>query len=588
MSSPTPPANPALQVRPATRVGDAPPYKVPRAAAPIDLYLDANEGAQPPPWLLDSLAVHYPEALRRYPSAAALETRLAGMYGVDPAQVIVTAGGDDAIDRLCKATLGEGRTLILPVPGFEMIARYGELAGGEVLRVQWPDVGPWPREAVLAAADARTALVALVTPNNPTGRVADLADLMALSSALPHAIILLDHAYVEYGGPDLTAEALRLPNVVVVRTFSKAWGLAGLRVGYALGNAQVIGWLRVCGAPYAVAGPSLALARARLDQADEVKSHCDRVVQERGWLTDLLVACGLSVPANQAANFVFARFEGPAAEARALWLRDALAGLGLAIRAFPGKPGLSDAVRITLPGDPADFDRLRLGVAAALAPEAILLDVDGVIADVRDSYRAAIVHTCAHFGAAVTPADIAAIKAEGDANNDWIVSQRLLARRGIGVELTAVTEVFEAAYQGTAEVPGLWQTERLLVDRETLARWASRRPLALVTGRPRHDLERLLDQFDLRDLFTATVALEDTPRRKPDPEPVARALALMGLSRAWMLGDTPDDIRAARAAGVVPLGVPAPGEDPLAAAGTLTAAGAARVLGSTPELEVLL
>jgi histidinol-phosphate aminotransferase len=142
---------------------------------------------------------------------------------------------------------------------------------------------------------------------------------------------------------------------------------------------------------------------------------------------------------------------------------------------------------------------------------------------------------------------------------------------------------FEALYQGTDAAPGLWTNETLRVPREHIAAWAARRPLGIVTGRPARDLGRFLDHFDLRPLFTATVCMEEAPL-KPDPAPVRLLMLRLGVERAWLLGDTPDDIRAARGAGVLPIGVLAPGEAD--GDGThLLAAGAARVLSHPGEWE---
>jgi HAD superfamily hydrolase (TIGR01549 family) len=153
------------------------------------------------------------------------------------------------------------------------------------------------------------------------------------------------------------------------------------------------------------------------------------------------------------------------------------------------------------------------------------------------------------------------------------------------VTLDAATERFEALYQGTTEAPGLKEAERALVDNDSWRRWAKELPLAVVTGRPRSDAVEFLSRFDLLGEVTALVTKDDAPL-KPDPAPVRLALEKLGVSRAWMLGDTPDDLAAARAAGVVPIGVIAPGDDPIRARETL--GHAARVLEQTTELEALL
>jgi histidinol-phosphate aminotransferase len=338
-------------------------YGIPRAAAPIDLPLDGNEGLRPPAALLAACGGIEPDTIRRYPSTAALAATLAERFGVDPSRVIVTAGGDDALDRLMRAILIEGREIVYPVPSFEMIERYAKLAGGTIVEVPWPE-GRYPRAAVIRAITERTGVACVVTPNNPTGAVATLDDVRAVAEAAPHAVVLLDQAYAELADEDLTRPALEIPNVVVVRSLSKAFGLAALRAGYALGPAEIIGWMRAAGGPYTVAGPSIHLARARLAlPEDDVAAYVARIRFEREALFALLSELGLAAVPSQA-NFVFARC--PAGAPDPVALRDALAARGIGIRAFPGKRHLGDAVRITCPGDERDFERLALALREAV------------------------------------------------------------------------------------------------------------------------------------------------------------------------------------------------------------------------------
>jgi len=565
--------------QPIDRMIGASAYRAPPPPTPVDLRLDGNEGAAPGPELLDELARLGPESLRRYPDPWAFEAELAAQLGVAPERVLVTAGGDDAIDRICRAYLEPGRELVMPVPSFEMFPRYVRLAGGLVVEVDWPS-GPFPVEAVLAACGPATAVVTVVSPNNPTGAVATPEAVQRLAAERPDVLLLVDLAYAEFADQDLTAVCLELPNAVVVRSLSKAWGLAGLRVGYAVGPTEAVSALRAAGNPYAVARPSLALAGLRLERDRErVERFIERVRQERWALAGLLDELGCA-PLPSQANFVLARHRDPA------WLRQALAGQGIAVRAWPGRQRLADRVRITCPGEPAAYARLERALRVALSPEALLFDMDGVLADVSTSYREAIRLTAAEFGVELDAATIAAAKAEPDANNDWRVTRRLLARRGVEVGLDEVTRCFEAHYQGGPDRPGLRERERLIPDVELLRRLAGIWQLGVVTGRPRADAERFLHRAGVDELFAALVCMEDAAA-KPDPEPVALACSKLGVERAWMLGDAPDDLRAARAAGVLPLGVRAPG-DPEAVDETLLAAGAGRVLGAMDELEELL
>jgi histidinol-phosphate aminotransferase len=547
----------------------------------VDLRLDGNEGRAPDPALLDALrAAGGVELLRAYPRAYQLEELIAARHGVDTERVLVTAGGDEGLDRLFRAYADPDRNVVLPEPSFEMLPRYAALAGCETRVVAWSE-GDFPVDAVLDRVDRGTAMLFVVTPNNPTGAIATADDLRVLAARAPHVLIVLDHAYAEFADDDLTEPALGLPNVVTVRTFSKAWGLAGLRVGYLLGDPDVIEALRTAGSPYAVAGPSLAFASAALRHGDSAsREFVSTVRTERARLTDLLSGHGFRVPPSQG-NFVLAR------GARSRWLAEALAGLGIAIRSFVGRSELDDAVRITCPGDDGTFERLCAGVDAALAPRALLFDLDGVLADVSDSYRTAIRLTAAAFGVELAPGDIRAAKAAGDANNDWELTRRLLEERDVRIPLPQVTEKFEELYQGTETARGLRENESPLVSASIWKAWSARYALGVVTGRPRADAERFLAAHGLLDACSVVVCMEDGPL-KPDPFPVRLALDALGVTRAWFVGDTRDDLDAARAAGVVPIGTIAPGEPTDTARAHLAECGAARVLDRTIDLEILL
>lgn len=354
-------------LRPAERVAGRVAYRVPRHPAPVDLDLRGNEGAIPDTELFKVLSGT--EVLRRYPDPRSLQGRLAARFGLAPEQVLVTAGGDDALDRLCRAVLEPGRRLLFPTPGFEMTRRYAGLAGASVVEIPWPGV-VFPTEAVLAAMTPGVALVALTSPNNPTGAVVAWPDAERICRAAARigAVVLLDLAYVEFADADPTRAALQHDNVVVVRTVSKAWGLAGLRVGCALGSPRVLSWMAAAGAPYAVSAPSLALAEAALAAGDAaMESFAAGVREGRQALGAGLEAAGCTVVPSQA-NFVFARSD------RAGWIADGLAGLGIGVRTFPGVAGLSDALRVAVPPTAAGLARLLLGLQVVTAPEVLVVD----------------------------------------------------------------------------------------------------------------------------------------------------------------------------------------------------------------------
>jgi histidinol-phosphate aminotransferase len=348
---------------PRSRLDPEGAYRRPTADGPVVLRLDSNEGVLVPRALLSDLALADPELLRRYPDTSSLEAALATRLGVAPERVIVTAGADESIDRACRAFLEPGRDIVISDPCFDMFERCAALAGGTITRVPWWGT-TFPVDGFLARLDVRTAVVVVVSPNNPTGAVATLADVRRLATAAPDALLIVDHVYVEYADEDLTPALVDLPNVLVLHTFSKAWGLAGCRVGYAVGSPYVIGVLRAAGGPYTVAAPSVALALAQLERGTgPLLAHVTRIRQERGMLARRLAARGLAPHPSQA-NFVLAE-----CGSRARAIRDRLAARGVVVRDFPGRPGLETALRITLPGDPDDFELLCGALDAALDME---------------------------------------------------------------------------------------------------------------------------------------------------------------------------------------------------------------------------
>lgn len=372
-------------VQGSARLRTADRYAVPRVPQPIDLRLQANEGPEPPRELTEWLARQPMKFVNQYPNPAPLEKELARHIGVDPARVVATAGADDALDRICQAFLDESRRAVMARPTFEMIPRYVHKAtGGEpACRVEVPWIDPaagFPIDAFLRAINGRTGAVFVVTPNNPTGLEARPEHLEAIAERLAAVggggVLVADLAYDEFADASLMPVCLRLMerfgNVAVTRTMSKAWGLAGLRVGYAVATEEIASALRTIGHPYGVSHASLALAERWLREGREAMERgVERVCAERAELAGLLVRLGAdALPSG--ANFVLASFgRGPHGLARAAWVRDALASLGIAVRLFERPAEIAGHVRISCPCSEASFARLSEALRRALRPNAL-------------------------------------------------------------------------------------------------------------------------------------------------------------------------------------------------------------------------
>ena len=200
--------------------------------------------------------------------------------------------------------------------------------------------------------------------------------------------------------------------------------------------------------------------------------------------------------------------------------------------------------------------------------KAVLFDMDGVIASVGHSYRIAIIHTAKRFNVEVSLDEIAVEKKKGNSNNDWVLTKRFIEqkRADFSVTLEEVTTVFEEIYQGTASTPGLCESEQMIPSRGFLAEIKRRcnGNVAIVTGRPLKDCQKFLVTNGIADLFDVCICMEHGPP-KPSPIPVKLACEKLGLdpSVCLMIGDTPDDIKSAVAAGAIGWGVYTPEEDAL-------------------------
>ncbi len=309
------------------------------------VWLNANES----PWPVRDDAG---DALNRYPDPqpAELRERLATLYNVAAEQVLVGRGSDEAIDLLTRAFCRAGidEVLIAP-PTFGMYAVCANVQGARVVRV--PLIAEqgfaYPFDAVRAAVNENTRLVYVCNPNNPTGSTTSREDILRLARDLAgRAMVVVDEAYLEFSDLDSVATALRdYENLAVLRTLSKAHGLAGARIGVLIAAPEVIAFCRRLMAPYPLPVPCVTAALAALTPAALAitREHIARTRDERTRLARALAGLpGVRAVLPSAGNFVVARFDDAAGAYRRLLAR------GVVVRDVTHYPGLADALRITV------------------------------------------------------------------------------------------------------------------------------------------------------------------------------------------------------------------------------------------------
>lgn len=319
--------------------------------------LNANES----PW---SPAADAGNGLHRYPDPqpAALLHRFADLYGVAPDQVLVGRGSDEAIDLLVRAfcRAGDDAILISP-PTFGMYAVAAAIQGARVVPVPLADDFTLDAEAVLAALTSAVKLVFVCTPNNPSGALVPLATLERLAVALRgRALLVVDEAYLEFAGSDSASRLIaRHEHVAVLRTLSKAYALAGARVGVLLAASCVVGLLRRIIAPYPLPAASVAAALAATSAAGvaEARRRIALLREQRERLREhLLQRPDVIEVLPSAANFLCVRWRDSAT------VYADLLRAGVIVRDVSRYRGLDGCLRITV-GTP-DENRLLLAVLA--------------------------------------------------------------------------------------------------------------------------------------------------------------------------------------------------------------------------------
>jgi histidinol-phosphate aminotransferase len=286
------------------------PVYVPGRTVPGAIKLASNETVFGPLPGVRAAIERAVDVINRYPDNGCVELKAALAKHLDfaPENVAVGCGSVSLCQQLVQITASAGDEVIFGWRSFELYPQQVQVAGAVPIQVPLTD-HTFDLDAMLAAVTERTRLIFVCNPNNPTSTVVDPDALVRFVEAVPpHILIAIDEAYVEYIRDGMLPGSLGLVrahgNVVVLRTFSKAYGLAGLRVGYAVGNPDVITALNKVYVPFTATSVSQAAAIASLDAADELLARTDAVVAERTRVSAALRDAGFTLPASQA-NFVW-------------------------------------------------------------------------------------------------------------------------------------------------------------------------------------------------------------------------------------------------------------------------------------------
>lgn len=488
-----------------------------------------------------------PNYLATYPEYGKLRESLASYCNVYASEVLPTNGTDEAIKTIIEAYIEKGKDeIIIPVPTFPMYKFYAQLNEAVIKEISYNGDLSFPTKQVLGAINRKTKIVVIVSPNNPTGTSVSRNDIVKIlrKAKINKSLVLIDEAYYQFYGKTSAPLIKKYDNFIVTQTFSKAFGLAGLRLGYAIANQDNIKIMQKVLSPYSVNNVAAACAMAALNDLDYVKKYVKKVNESKNKLYKALDFFGISYYKSDA-NFILLKIGK-----KANYFCQKLKEDGILVRNRSNDPLLEGCVRVTL-GEKRQTERLIKAISSGLAKDInplLIFDMDGVLVDVSKSYRAAVKETVKYFtGRSINFEEIQEYKNKGGLNNDWDLTEAIIRGRGISIGKKEIIKRFQYCYKKLAP------NEKWL-EKKLLKILSIRYNLAILTGRPRKEAYSALRKNGMLAYFKTIITMEDLSRQKPAPDGLLKITSKYS-SDAYYFGDSVDDMKSAVAAKVNPIGV---------------------------------
>ena len=323
-------AQPVVRLQPNAAVKKMRPYSPPSQGRADKMRLDFNENTVGcSPKVIEAISkVIDANAMSMYPEYSQAKLKIAEFFSVEPQQLVFTNGTDEAISLLVNTFIGTGQELVVVHPSYAMYRFYGELGGAIITEVNFErtdDLG-FPLTKLLAAINQNTAAIFLANPNNPTGTPISRDEIVQVLQAAPNSVVLIDEAYVEFADVSVLELIKEYPNLFVSRTFSKAYGMAGIRFGCLFSDARNIEWVQKTQSPYSVNVVAVVAALAAVQDEKYLTNYVDGVRESRNFVESEFDRLGVKY-FRSTGNFLL--FD---VGSRATAIRDQLATCGVLIR----------------------------------------------------------------------------------------------------------------------------------------------------------------------------------------------------------------------------------------------------------------
>lgn len=490
-------------------------------------------------------------AVSAYPEYGELSARLAEHYGLTPEWLMLTNGSDDGISIVAQTFIEPNEhSAVVSKPCFVVIAQSLILAGAKLVEVPLTSRLAFDVPGIEKALRQKPAIAMFASPDNPTGSLLDPEIICRWCREFPEVLFVIDEAYGEFAPHSMISHVKEFDNLIVLRTFSKAWGMAGLRLGIVFSNPTLIEYMNRVRLPYTVNSAAIWTAQKLLDRKEDVLQGAQAIMQHKKEMIEQLVKRGFKMHVGYGNSFLLHT------GINAFPLTEFCRQRGVLVRNRSGVRFPEDLngsrevtwglVRISV-GTEDETRRLLAAIDEFNRSYGIIFDLDGTLIDVSKSYDMTVTQLVERYsGSPLTMEQLQALRAEGGFNDDWVATVELLKRRGVSVSLEKITAEAVPLYMSIAE-----KNETLLCELSALQRLSSRHPLFVVTGRTRKEYEEVWGER-MGHLFQGVYCLNDVPGKMPKPSPdyLLHVLQQHNLKGAAYVGNAVDDMQAARAAGI--------------------------------------
>jgi histidinol-phosphate aminotransferase len=530
-------------IKPKKSIRNLKEYNTPKSRNKSDIKLDFNENTIG----CSNAIIKEINKLKRqdyatYPQYENLNKNISNYCKVKPEEILATNGSDDAIKLIIDCFVDKKDKAIIIEPTFSMYEFYLTIASAKITKLNYNKNLSFPTQKILSKICKKTKLIILCNPNNPTGTIIKKKDIIKILNKNRNSVVLVDEAYYEFSKQSVSNIINKYPNLIITRTFSKAFGLAGLRAGYIISNKENIKILSKACSPFSVNLIAKIAINTALKYQSETKKYCNDIKKNKTLIQKLLNKVKIKTYPSES-NFIVAKFRDSKIILEKLKQRNIL------VKDLSINKSLNNCLRITI-GDNNKTKTLEKALKDIFKP-CLIFDMDGVLIDVRNSYRTAIKKTVEFYTKKnISYNEIESYKKIPGFNNDWTLTQAIITSRKIKIRKSIIINKFQEYYlkEKNKIFRGLINNETWMLKKDLLTKLSKKYTLAIVTGRPKIEAEYALKLNKTRTFFDVVIAKEDTIKEKPYPDPIIKAIKILKTENAIYFGDTINDELASKKA----------------------------------------